>query len=388
MKIGTVLITGARAPVALHLARLLFSAGCRVHLADSLHRPLAAASALHHGYHRLPPFGTDADAAAEALARLIEQEGIDCVIPTCEEVLWLALIWRDHAMPAPLFAPDFARLEEVHNKAGFIALCRDLGHAVPQTTLLRGPEDVVRLAPEARHLVFKPVWSRFATRTMIRPDPSRLSRIHPSPERPWVAQDFIAGQELCAYAIARAGRVSALSVYRGMVRAGAGASISFAPVEDAGVSHFVADFVAAKGWTGQISFDLIRRADGTVLPIECNPRATSGLHFFRDPAGFAKALAGGSFLSPDVTRAQGVRLALWLYGLPGVFKPGGLRRFRAALRDTDDVMDWSGDRLTIHDQLRSLAEFARIAARHRIGLQAASTHDIEWNGAADQSSIS
>lgn len=388
MNIGTVLITGARAPVALHLARLLFSAGSRVLLADSLQHPLAAASAFHHGYHRLPSLRTETDAAARAIARLIETEAIDCVLPTCEDVLWLALIWRDHAMPAPLFAPDFAWLEEVHHKARFIALCRDLGHAVPRTTLLQGPKDTARLAPEAGRLVFKPVWSRFASRTLIRPAPARLSRIDASPERPWVAQEFIGGEELCAYAIAHAGRVSALAVYRGLIRAGAGASVSFAPVKDVAVAGFVTDFVAATGWTGQISFDLIRRGDGTVLPIECNPRATSGLHFFRDGPGFATALAGGPVLSPDVQRPQGVPLALWLYGLPGIFRPGGLRRFRAALRDTGDVMDWPGDRLTIRHQMRSLVEFARIALRHRIGLQAASTHDIEWNGTSDQSSIS
>ena len=388
MKTDRVLITGARAPVALHMARLLFAAGRQVHLADSLHHPLAAASRMRHAVHRLPPVATDPEGAAQALAHVITSERITCVIPTCEEVLWLGRIWQDHAMPAPLFAPDSARLEQVHHKARFIALCRDLGHVVPHTTLLHSPKDAARLAPEARQLVFKPVWSRFATQALIRPDPARLSRIQPSPRRPWVAQEFIAGQELCAYAIAHAGRIAALSVYRGVIRAGAGASVSFAPVEDAAVARFVTNFVAATGWTGQISFDLIRRDDGAVLPIECNPRATSGLHFFRDPAAFAGALAGGPAITPDVRDPQGVRLALWVYGLPAVLRTGGVGRLRAALRGTGDVMDWPGDRLTIRDQLRSLAEFARIAVNHSISLQAASTRDIEWNGETDQSSMS
>ena len=71
-----------------------------------------------------------------------------------------------------------------------------------------------------------------------------------------------------------------------------------------------------------------------------------------------------------------------------MLRTGGVGRLRAALRGTGDVMDWPGDRLTIRDQLRSLAEFARIAVNHSISLQAASTRDIEWNGETDQSSMS
>jgi len=387
LRMSTVLITGARAPVALHMVRLLAAAGHRVHLADSLHHPLAATSSMYAGYHRLPSLQHDPEKAASKLAGIITNQGVDCVIPTCEEVLWLARIWRNHTMPAPLFAPDFGRLEQVHHKARFIALCENLGHEVPHTTLLQSEAEVRAVASDAGRRVFKPVWSRFATQTLIRPSQTSLSRIKPTHQSPWVAQEFIAGQEICAYAVAHAGQMAALSVYRGLIRAGAGAAVTFAPVTDAAVTAFVAKFVAATGWTGQISFDLIRRADGAVLPIECNPRATSGLHFFRDPPAFSRALWGEGSAAPDVHDPQGVRLALWLYGLPGMGRAGGVRRFRQALRDTGDVMDWPGDRLTVRDQLRSLAEFAGIALRHRISLQAASTHDIEWNGDTDHSSM-
>ena len=98
--------------------------------------------------------------------------------------------------------------------------------------------------------------------------------------------------------------------------------------------------------------------------------------------GFASALLEGGPVAPDVTRPQGVRLALWLYGL----RPGKLGCLRQALRGVQDVMDWPGDRIGLWGQLRPVAEIAGIALRNRIGLQAASTRDIEWNG--DQSSIS
>ncbi|WP_322889434.1 MULTISPECIES: ATP-grasp domain-containing protein [unclassified Yoonia] len=379
-----VLITGARAPVALHLLRLLAGAGHEVHLADSLRQPLSAASVLHQGCHLLPSLRAEMGAAAEALQRLLRDQRIDYVIPTCEEVLYLGQIWRDHPMPAPLFAPSFELLEQVHNKHRFIMLCEALGLPAPRTRLLQSKADVTALVPEAQALVFKPVWSRFATQTMIRP--ARLDRIAPSPAAPWVAQDFIAGQELCVYAVAHAGKVTALSAYRGLIRAGLGASVCFAAVQDAGVTDFVTRFVAGTGWTGQISFDLIRRDDGTVLPIECNPRATSGLHFFRDPAPIAAAISGKGTAVPDVTQPQGVPLAVWLYGLPQVMRKGGWQALRHARATVGDVMDWPGDRFGIAKQLRPLAEIARIALRDRVSLQKAATRDIEWDG-PDQRSI-
>lgn len=386
MTARTYFITGARAPVALHLARLLHGAGHKVHLGDTLASPLAAASRMHHGYHRLPSFRSNR-ASAAALAERLATVQVDLVIPTCEEVLHLAHIWRDHPMPAPLFAPKAELLQEVHDKYRFIHLCQRLGLKVPHTRLLQSRDDVADLTAAADALVFKPVWSRFAIQTLIRPAPDRLSRIHPTPATPWIAQDFVPGDEVSVYAVAHAGQVTVLSAYRGLIRAGLGASVAFAPVDDPAVTRFVEAFVAGNGWTGQISFDLIRKADGTVFPIECNPRATSGLHFFRNSSAFSQAIDGVGVAVPDVIRPQGVRLAIWLYGLPGVFRSRERRAFLQALHEVGDVMDWPGDRFTLRDQLRPMAEIARLAIRRRISLQAASTQDIEWNG-PDQSSIS
>ena len=80
-------------------------------------------------------------------------------------------------------------------------------------------------------------------------------------------------------------------------------------------------------------------------------------------------------------------MALWLYGLPQTLRPGGWKVFQRALAEVEDIMDWSNDRLSLGDQLRPLAEIARLAWRERVSLQTASTRDLEWDG-PDQSSIS
>ncbi|PHQ84302.1 MAG: hypothetical protein COB65_05900, partial [Thalassobium sp.] len=75
----TVLITGARAPTALHLARLLHDAGQRVVLADSLAHPFAARSAAIARYVRLPAPRFDLPGYAAALRDLIGLERVDLV---------------------------------------------------------------------------------------------------------------------------------------------------------------------------------------------------------------------------------------------------------------------------------------------------------------------
>ncbi|MGX5842567.1 hypothetical protein ACWGTI_17770 [Mesorhizobium sp. ArgA1] len=378
---STVLVTGARAPAALHLARLLHGAGRRVILADSPARPIAAASTACAAYHRLPAPRFAGDDYCKAMEALVRAEGIELVIPTCEEVFYLGQLWRDRAMPARLFAPDMAMLSRVHDKHAFIRLAQSLGLDAPETTLLQSDADLAGVGERSRELVFKPVWSRFARHVLLRPSPGELDAVRPSPAAPWVAQRFIAGDEISAYAVALDGKLKALAPYRSLYRAGEGAGICFEPVEDAAARRFVETFVAGTSWTGQISFDLMREKDGTVLPLECNPRAVSGLHFFRDPQRFADAvLDDGAEVKPDVTAPQTVRLAMWIYGLPAALRSGGLGRFRQTMREADELLDWPGDLAPHKAQWRALAEIAGTALRQRISMQAASTRDIEWNG--------
>jgi hypothetical protein len=376
-----VLISGARAPVALHLAQLLVQAGHPVTLVDHLKYPIAAASRLGIGYHRIPPFTTKPQAAREALSEVVASKGIKTVIPTCEEALHLGAIWAKNPMGAELFAPDFQLLKRAHNKFDFIQLCDEIGLDTLDTHLLTSQADYADFAASARDFVFKPVWSRFGSNVLIRPDAASLRRVKPTGRAPWVAQSYASGTELCAYAVARQGRPVVLAAYRGLVRAGPGAAVCFEPADAETVRPFVERFIQATGWTGQVSFDLMRTDDGRVVPLECNPRSTSGLHFFTDGAAFARALfADGAEVNPDVDGPQSVRLALWLYGLPMMLQRQQRLVFQDALRRSGDVMGWPGDRVGLGAQLRSVAEFAGIALRHRVRLERASTWGIEWNG--------
>lgn len=381
-------ITGARAPVAFHLARLLIDAGHSVTLVDHLKHPLAAASRLHLPYCQIPAFSEDTEAAGDALHDIILKHGISFVIPICEEVLHLGALWKHKPPKAILFAPKLAYLSQVHHKYHFIRLCDDLGLSTPRTNLITTTQELADHVQDSHDLVFKPVWSRFGSQVLIRPRARKIQQVRPTLKNPWVAQEYIDGTEVCVYAIARAGRLVALSAYHGLVRAGPGAAICFAPENSEPLRGFVEKIISATAWTGQISFDVMRTQDGRFLPLECNPRATSGLHFFSDSAAFSRAIFGETDeVKPDVTIPQTLPLALWLYGLPMMLNNKQRLVFLDALRRSGDVIRWPADRVGYWAQLRALAEFVGIAFRHRISLERASTWGIEWNG-EDQSAIS
>lgn len=355
-------------------------------LADTPAHPIAAASRACAAYRRLPPPRYAPAAYAHAVQKVVREEQVDLVVPTCEEVFYLGQIWRDLSIPVPLFAPGMELLTLVHNKYEFIRFAESLGLDVPETTLLQSKDDLQSMCRRSGDLVFKPVWSRFANHVLLRPEPDALESIRPTISVPWVAQEFVDGDEISVFAVANSGKLKAFSAYRSIYRAGKGAGVCFEPVADQAAKSFARTFVSAAGWTGQISFDLMRTRQGGVLPLECNPRATSGVHFFGDPTRFAEAfLADGDEVSADLAGVQGVRLAVWLYGLPQALKTGEIAKFRRCLNDTSELLDWPDDLGPRRAQFRALVEIIKTAVQQRISLQKASTRDIEWNG-PDQSS--
>ncbi|WP_341366058.1 ATP-grasp domain-containing protein [Yoonia sp. BS5-3] len=367
-----ILITGARAPAALHLARLFHGAGHHVVMADSLHHVVSRVSRACAAYVKLPAANGDRAVYAEAIRKALSDHQIDLVIPTCEEVLHLAAVWQDGGITVPLFAPEFGVLSRAHDKHRFTQMAASFGLAVPETRLLQSEADVALLRDRAAQFVFKPVWSRFATDVLICPEEATIA---PTSARPWVAQDFVAGEEVSVYAVADKGKMMTWSAYRSPYRAGKGAGIAFLRDDDPAIGAFVNRFIGRSGWHGQVSFDLIRKPDGGLVALECNPRATSGVHFFRQPAAFAAACLDGVPVRPEVQGLQAVKAAMWVYG-----PWQAPRRFWRDIKALQDVMVWPDDPAPARQQWLASWEILKLALRHHISPAEATTLDIAWDG--------
>jgi len=377
----TVVITGARAPVAIDLARSFDAGGYEAHLADSAPALAARWSDVGLGrFHRLPPARKNFRAYADALEALIEQVRPNLIIPTCEEVFYLAAAAADRGFAEIVFTPPLETLRVLHSKIQFPQLVRGIGLPVPDTWRVQSQSDISRLPLEPDQLVLKPEFSRFGTATVIRPDERKLRGLSFKNGIAWAAQRFVEGEEICLWSAAIEGRIVAHAVYRPKWRQGRSASYLFERIEDDLAVALAERVAAATRMTGQLSFDLIRTNDGNVVPIECNPRSISGIHLFDGNADLALALTGEG---PAVSAQSDIRYlapAMLLLGMPAVIAGAKRRAFFRDWKLGRDSLGRKGDRLPWLGALLDASVFALVGLTRLNSAAGQSTDDIEWNG--------
>jgi len=172
----------------------------------------------------------------------------------------------------------------------------------------------------------------------------------------------------------------ALQSYRPTYKVGQGAAVAFAGVDVPAVQRFVSGLVSRLNWTGQISFDFRRDEAGELHVIECNPRTTSGVHFFGPGDGLARSFLDGAVAEPSLKGAMTLPLAMLAYGLPHALRGNGIGRWWREFRQMRDISRWPGDRNLLLAQVLALGEIAIKAAGEGRGLVETSVRDIEWNG--------
>jgi len=372
------------------LGRLFHARGAEVHFADCIGFAIARASRACARYVRTPAPRFEPARYATALARHCEQAAVDLLIPACEEVFYLAMHRDLFAPRVDCFFPGIDVLAALHDKGRFAEWAGRNGGEVlaPETVRLADAAALDALRPRLAALVLKPAFSRFGSATLIRPSREQARSIRPEPRSPWIAQAYIDGEEFCSYAVAREGRLAAHCAYRSDYHVGVAASIYFdpdvPPQVAAAAQAFAANVAKAFCYTGQLAFDF-RRERGTekLYVLECNPRATSGIHLFAPHDGLAEAIASlhpGAVCHPGA-RARMIAPAMLTKGLcDALARAGGMRKLLRDVRRADDVICRDGDWAPLPFQVLSLAELCGTAIAHRIGMARAATFDIEWNG--------
>ncbi|MFZ5881678.1 MAG: carbamoylphosphate synthase large subunit [Chloroflexota bacterium] len=373
------LLTGGRSPACLELARLFQRAGHTVYMAESLRGHLSAPSRAIAQNFLVPPPRQQPAAYLSALAEIVQRQRIDLVIPANEETFHVA---RGRGR-LPVFTESLPTLRSLHNKWDFIRLAASLGLSVPETALLQTQDDLLGVFARWRGLVLKPAFSRFASRTLILPTVKQaLSALTVAPANPWVAQEFVTGGQVCTYSVVHGGRITAHTAYRSEFTAGQGATIAFQHVEHPAALAWVDTFVNTLGYTGQVSFDFIEDEQGAVTALECNPRATSGVHLLAAHPHFAQAFLDPALncITPIGENRSMLGTAMLLYGLPNAIQKGTFKRWLDLfLSSRDTIFTWS-DPLPAWLQTRSIFHYLRLARQQGISPLQASTFDIEWNG--------
>lgn len=422
-----ILLTGGRAPCTLELARSFYAAGHRVVVAESARYHLCRVSRAVARSYAVPAPNAHPAAFLDAIESIIVDEKVDVLIPTCEEIFFVSRGLDRLSRHCWVWAAPIDQLRELHDKWRFARLASGLGLAVPATELIQSPEEWLAYAEEGQlghNIVLKPAYSRFASRVLFlgKEDTGAkrrrlLTEQMPalSPAAPWVAQQRIYGSHLCTYSVAWEGELLAHAAYPCSYRVGQGASVYFEPIAHSQSLAWVRKLVSEFQFTGQISFDFIEEAGGGLYAIECNPRATSGIHLFgAGSEGLIQAFLeprnlrdrGGAMAVPELEGSQGngskrngsnrassksagaggkrtaamLAPAMLAAGLGNVRSLCELRDWFSAYRRARDVVFSRNDWLPVIEQLRVLLSAWRASRTRGITLTQATTMDLEWNG--------
>lgn len=374
-----ILFTGGRVPATLDLARAFHRAGHTVFMAESLRGHLSQPSAVVKANFVVPAPRQESEAFLSTLTWIVEENRIELLIPTCEEIFHIAK--GLDRLPCRVFAEPLKKLNHVHNKWNFVITAIENDLHIPESMLVRNTDDLLHSFAQWKGLVLKPIYSRFAARTLILPSLKKaLATL--DHDSIWIAQEFIPGDHYCTYSVCHNGVITAHTTYPSIYKAGHGATIAFEHVEHVAVEAWVRRFVAQTKFTGQIAFDFIESPERQIYALECNPRATSGVHLLAAHPQFVD-----SFLNPEMDcikpahgRSYMLGMAMILYGLPAALTRGSLGEWLRTFFNSDDVILDFKDLLPALLQWRSILNYWLLALKKKITVLEASTFDIEWNG--------
>ena len=258
-----------------------------------------------------------------------------------------------------------------------------MGFPVPETLLVGSSDELLLAFAQWEKLIFKPVYSRFASRTLIGPTiKEALNAVTFNSTAQWIAQELVEGSLICTYSVAQRGRLTAHIAYRSNFTSGKGAKIGFQQLTHEATFDWVRRFVAAVGFTGQIAFDFIETDQGEVMALECNPRATSGVHLLASYPDFVNAFLDDSMpcFSPCGEDSAMLSTGMLVYALKPAINENEIGRWLSAFFSSRDVIFDVLDPLPFLLQWRSFLLYRKVGKIKGLSPLAASTFDIEWNG--------
>ncbi|VAW68831.1 Glycerate kinase [hydrothermal vent metagenome] len=372
------LITGARAPVALELVRNLSCNGHQVCIADSLNYPLAKNSRHVKKYRLIAEPGTQLKKFQQDLIKYIKEEEIDYLLPTCEEVFYVSFLKSELSKYCNVICDSFDLLSTLHSKYTIMELALDCGISLPVTEKVNA-SGLKSYKDKIKNKVIKKEFSRFGIDVLLISDRKLFNQYIKYRSGNFVVQEKIKGIEYSTYSIAYNGVVMAHSCYQSLYRVTNSAGYYFKAVKHVKIQKFVSLFVEKHGYTGQIGFDIIDNGDDIYL-IECNPRATSGVHLLKNEDLAACLLGNAQQSSIMPGKPVMIAMAMNLIALPRAVSEFKLVQWYRDYCLAEDIMASNGDRSYILYSLVSLLELIKKSILKKTSLRTASTQDIEWDG--------
>ncbi len=333
-----ILIGGGRMTKTLQLARSFHAAGHRVILVDihkywlSGHRFSRAVA----GYYTVPSPEKDFEGYTQAMRAIAKKENIDFFIPVA---IFAVSYFDSNNKPAlsgccEIFHFDGDITKMLDDKFEFAEKARSLGLSVPKSFKITDPEQVLNFdfSHEKNKYILKSIPYDCLRRLNMTKLPcdtfeetaAFVKSLPISEEKPWIMQEFIPGKEYCTHSTVRDGE---LRLY-GCCESSA-FQVNYENVDKPEIMQWVSQFVKEMRLTGEISLDIIQAHDGTVYPIECNPRTHSAITMFYNHPGVADAYLDKQPLAEPLQPLPDSKPTYWLYH--EVWRLTGIRSLKQLL---------------------------------------------------------
>lgn len=373
-----VLLTGARGIPALAAVRQLRRAGHEVLACDTFPTyPMRHSRDVARTLH-VPSPRFEEEAFIQRLLSIIQEHGVEALVPTGEEILYVARHHERLKERCLVVAGRFEQLAEWHDKGAFNQRLSAVGLPAPKTWTLEGSSQLEALLREHGRLIVKPAFSRFGQKTRLLRTGGERAGLDFQPRL--LAQQFIEGTELCTSSLVWEGRLVAHVCYQPRYRFPGGPGFYYVPRAHEGIRAWVQRFVEGTGFTGSLGFDFIETASGELYALECNPRMTSGVLLFPEDGRLGRAMFGEELAEPDLERPVMLGLAMFTAALPRLRSWNELREWWRAFGEARDAFWRREDPKPFWYQLTAIPHMFQVARRHGLAMGEATTHYTEWNG--------
>jgi len=385
-----ILVTSARLPHALGLVRALGEAGHEVYATDTfrLSPGLHSSHVKEHFVTASPTFETRTFVGQ--IADTVKNNSIDLVVPAFEEVFYLSRHLGDLPDPEKYFCSPLDTLRQLHDKARFSELVAHLDLPVGRTITATNDAELHAAVDEFPEYFGRAVYSRGGVALLTNTGPLagavRVEDCNPTPENPWIVQEFVHGEDLCSFSVVHHGKIAGHCTYRHPLTIEHAGGIVFESVDEPKTLELSRRIVEHTGYHGNISIDWLRGADGSLHIVECNPRPTAGI-FTMESEPFARALTDPNPDDPYIA-SPGAQQQIDIAIIRDMFRdPADIPQdLHLLLSDTKDVYSQKGDRWPGLYVLLSYSHVFAFRHRMKVGkhkhsdLMEAQFFDISWDG--------
>jgi len=383
------LVTSARMPFALSVIRQLARSGHEVHSSDTY----ASAPGNHSRYLKGHFVTASPRDETETFARQVydycAEHAIDLVVPTWEEAFYLATAHERIEAVANLYTAEFETLARVHDKHSFEQLVERLGIRAPVGVTVRSDEELREAIGRWPRYFGRGVYSRGGVTLLTNHGPLagrvKPEDVHPTPDAPWLVQEFVEGPMVCTYSTLHDGRVTAHATYRAPRQFHHSTGVQFESIDGAETLAVVERLGAELDYDGQMSLDFVDTGDGLAI-IECNPRTTDGV-LLMEGDELANGLLAGIDPAIDlpaepfvVPPGRSIQLDFAVFG--ALFSSG----WGEIPGSIHDLVEVRGADRGWHDLLPNLYSFLAFCHHERLSLeehrklQVAMYEDVSWDG--------